>query len=75
MVDRSGDLIEAGRLYLQSSKTFDESAKKKRGGKAQGCRRQEKSGKPMVEVETILKHRKLDAAFGHDQLGAFFSSM
>ena len=69
--NRSGDLIEAGRLYSQSSKTFDELLKEARR-KVQGCRRQGKSGKPMVEAETILKHRKLDAAFGHDQLGAFF---
>jgi len=69
--NRSEDLDEAERLYLQSSKEFDELLEKARM-EMQRCRRRGNSGKSMVEAEATLKTRELDAALGHYQLGAFY---
>lgn len=69
--NRSEDLEEAERLYLQSANAFDELLRKARM-EMQRCRRRGNSGKSMVEAEATLKSRELDAASGHYQLGAFY---
>lgn len=69
--NQSEDLSEAERLYLQSSKGFDELLQKARN-EAQSLRRRGNGGKSMVKGEATLKTNKLDAALGHFQLGAFY---
>jgi tetratricopeptide (TPR) repeat protein len=69
--NQSQDLREAERLYLQSSKEFDELLEKARK-EVQLCRRRGNRSKAMLSAEATLKTSELDAALGHYQLGAFY---
>src|SRR5437016_64904 len=69
--NQSEDLTEAERLYLKSSNEFNTLLHKARN-EVQSLLRRGINGRSMVRAEATLKASRLDAAFGHFQLGAFY---